>query len=880
MGAFIDTGRAVARVTPHRSNDFVRRGASQVKILRRLRSRGIFAFSALHLIVLSSLPLAIAEPLPPFAQEFVVQYCVDCHGEEKQKGDRRLDGMTADTVDGNNLLMLEEALDMLNLGDMPPDEKKVKQPSVAEKRRMIEWLTERLTIAEDSKAPVSTVLRRLNRHEYLNTMRDLLGIKSEVFDVAFDFPDDATVHGFDNNGESLTLSDFQMRRYLEVADRFLDKAIRFETKQPEARRLRFTANDFGGVLPEDRTRAPVTWRINFHDEYLDIGHGKPIERHPNYPQKFAKSGGVPEDGYYKIIVKAEAMSRLDHPYEARDFQTDLTEPLKMGIVVAPELRLLGKNAHEGRRPVKVFDLADEVPTNYVVTVWMEKGSAPFVHWVNGVSSKGTIRKVADKYHPEVVRTQDYLLQEGLAESKNLDSQTIGEVYDGPRIRVHSMEIIGPVYESWPPKSHRMLFGDSTNPKRVDVAATLVEFASRAFRRPQSAEDVQHYVDFVKQQTQAGKSREEALKLALSAIMSSPKFLYLDEGDEQEAKELDSYQLASRLSYFLWSSMPDEALFSLAKSDGLLDPEIIEAQVERMLKDPKAMAFVERFTDGWLRLNTLGSMLPDDKTFERYYTDRLESAMKEETRRFFANLLVSNGSILDFLDSDYSFVNGPLAKHYGFEGIDGEAFRKVRFPEDAHRGGLLGQASVLTVTANGVETSPVVRGVWILENILGSPPSPPPPDVEPLEPDTRGATTIREQLKKHRSDQACADCHAKIDPLGFALEFYDPIGGYRERYPSVSDDNRRVRGKPVDGSGELPSGESFHDEKGLKKALMGRKDRFALALTEKLLTYGTGREMTFRDHSEMERISTEIAECGYGLRDLVKAVASSEVFARR
>ena len=839
-----------------------------------------FAKSLLPLIYLVIASAAIAEPLPPFAQDFVNQYCIDCHGEEKQKGDRRMDGMTADTADGNNLLMLEEALDMLNLGDMPPDEKKVRQPSVGEKRQMIEWLTERLTIAEKSKAPVSTVLRRLNRHEYLNTMRDLLGIKPEVFDTAFDFPDDATVHGFDNNGESLTLSDYQMRRYLEVAERFLDKSIRFESKRPGSQRLRFTANDFGGVLPEDRTRAPVTWRINFHDKYLDIGHGKPIERHPNYPLKFAKSGGVPEDGYYKIVVRAEGMSRLDHPYEASDFQTDLTEPLKMGIVVAPELRLLGKNAHEGRRPVKVFDLADEVPTDYEVTVWMEKGSAPFVHWVNGVSSKGTIRKVADKYHPEVVRTRDYLLQEGLAEAKNLDSKTIGEVYDGPRIRVHSMEIIGPVYESWPPESHRMIFGDETDPKDVDVSTTLIDFATRAFRRPQEREDVQHYIDFVEEQTKAGKSREAALKLTLSAILSSPRFLYLDEGDEEEARKLDSYQLASRLSYFLWSSMPDEELFGLAARDELTDPETLTLQVDRMLKDPKASSFVERFTDGWLRLNTLGSMLPDDKTFESYYSDRLEFAMREETRHFFANLLNTNGSILDFIDSDYSFVNGPLAKHYGFEEISGEAFRKVHFDGESHRGGLLGQASILTVTANGVETSPVVRGVWILENILGTPPSPPPPDVEPLEPDTRGATTIREQLKKHRSDQACADCHAKIDPLGFALEFYDPIGGYRDRYPSVSENNQRVRGKPVDGSGELPSGESFHDERGLKRALMGRKDRFALALTEKLLTYGTGREMTFRDHPEMERIATEIAECGYGLRDLVTAVASSEVFANR
>ena len=836
---------------------------------------GLLAISVAALLLSG----ASADELPPFANEFISEYCIGCHGEEKQKGDRRLDGMSADVFDEDNLTMLEEALDMLNLGDMPPDEKKVTQPSSGETRQMIDWLTERLTVAEDSRAPVSTVMRRLNRYEYVNTLRDLLGVHTEAFDATFDFPQDPTVDGFDNNGESLVLSDFQLRRYLEVADEFLDKAIRFETKKPDSKKYRFTANDFGGVLPEERTRAPVTWRINFHGKYLDIGHGQPVERHTNYPLKFSKTG-VPEDGYYKIVVQAEAINRLDHPYSNADFKMDFSEPMKMGLVIAPEPRLLQKNAHEGRRDVAVFDLADEVPTDYEATVWLEKGSTPFVHWSNGVSSKGTITKVAAKYHPEVVRTKDYLLLEGLAKAQNLENKTIGDVYEGPRLRVHSLEITGPVYEMWPTKSHQMIFGEETRPAKVDIDGTLLDFAKRAFRRPQIQEDVQHYADFVRQQRKSGKTPEAALKLGLAAMLSSPKFLYLDEGDEAKSTELDDYQLASRLSYFLWSSMPDEELMSLAESNQLGDPATLSSQVDRMLKNRKAMAFVDHFTDGWLRINTLGSMLPDEKGFEAYYSQRLEYAMREETRRYFANLLTTNGPILDFLDSDYTFLNGPLAKHYGFEGINGEAFRRVSLPKNAHRGGLLGHASVLTVTANGVETSPVVRGVWILENILGTPPSPPPPDVEPLEPDTRGATTIREQLKKHRNAQACADCHAKIDPLGFALEFFDPIGGYRRSYPSVKSGQKQVPGKRVDGSGELPSGESFKDESGLKQVLLGRKDRFAHTLTEKLLVYGTGREMTFRDNGEIAEISTELAEDGYGLRDLVIAVASSEVFGNR
>ena len=817
--------------------------------------------------------------LPPMADAFVAEYCVGCHGEEKQKGDRRLDGLSLDFSESGNLTLVEEVLDMLNLGDMPPLEDDVKQPDIGETRQMIDWLTETLTVAAETQVPDSTVMRRLNRDEYENTLRDLLGVHAEAFEATADFPEDVIVDGFDNVGEALVLSDFQLRRYLEVAEEYLDKAIRFEPEQPESQLYRFTADDFGGVLPEDRTRAPVTWRVNFHNQYMDIGHGESIERHPNYPQNFSKNG-VPSDGYYRIMVRAEAINRLDHPYTAKDFKIDFSEPMKMGLVIAPEPRLLSRSAYKGRRDVMGFELADEVPTDYSATVWLEKGSTPFFHWINGVASKPTITRVAAKYHPEVVQTQDYLLQEGLEEAKNLDNSTIGEVYEGPRMRVHAMEIEGPTFDAWPQRSHRTIFGGETNVNRVDIERILVEFGSRAYRRPQTSGDIQHYIDFVRQQEDAGKTPETALKLGLAAMLSSPKFLYLDEGDEATGRELDAYQLASRLSYFLWSSMPDESLFRLAETGELKKPAVLQLEVDRMLKNEKADAFVSRFTDAWLRLNTLGSMLPDEKEFEAYYTQRLERAMRVETREFFSSLLATNGAIEDFLDSDYTFVNGPLAKHYGLADVHGETFRRVNLPADSNRGGLLGHASVLTVTANGVETSPVVRGVWVLENILGTPPSPPPPDVEPLEPDTRGATTVREQLVKHREVQACADCHAKIDPIGFALEFFDPIGGYRENYPGPRTGRAREIGQPIDGAGELPSGEFFDTAHGLKQVLLARKDRFAHTLTEKLLVYATGRKMTFRDRREISEIATMDPDTSLGLRDLVTAVVSSETFRNR
>jgi hypothetical protein len=601
---------------------------------------------------------------------------------------------------------------------------------------------------------------------------------------------------------------------------------------------------------------------------------------------FEKIGGAPADGWYNIRVKADAANRLDHPYGPDEFVRYRTQPLKMALWIAPEARLLDKNAQDGRRLVNTWDLPDGAPRDFVARVWMTKGSIPFVSWANGQASKGAIRKIAEKFHPEVIRPTDTELDAArlgdpeaitLVErlKKNANNPLMSEVFRGPMMRVWGMEIEGPSYESWPPASHRKIFGDVTDASRVDVDHVVRAFASRAFRQPVEAPEVAHYVAYVRKRVEAGDSHTKALKLGLAGILTSPRFLYLDEGNDEAGGELRPHELASRLSYFLWSSMPDERLSSLAAGDELSDAARRQVQVDRMLRDERAGAFVERFTSSWLWMHKLGTMPPDLKTFGSYYDDRLEDAMERETYLFFADLLENNGSILNFIDSDYTFVNGPLAKHYGIGGVTGERFRRVALRPEHRRGGLLGQGSVLTLSANGIETSPVVRGVWILENILGTPPSPPPPDVEPLEPDTRGTTTVRQQLDRHRTDPACADCHSKIDPLGFALEFYDPVGGFRTHYGA-----RGRTGPAVDGAGELPSGESFRDERELKALLMARKDLFTKMLAEKLLIYGTGRAMTFRDRVAIDAIAAEVARKGYGLRDLVMAVADSEPFLRR
>lgn len=849
---------------------------------------GVLPLTVMVLAVIASTALAVDEPeatFTPSVSTYFKTYCYRCHGETTQKGDRRLDQLPfVIEADSDAASLLEEALDAINRGDMPPAKKGVIQPPAADTSRVVASITGYLSHLSNADTVSATMLRRLNRVEYVNTMRDLLGLRTEFFSFTSDFPADAIEDGFDNNGEALTLSDLQLQRYLEVAEEALDAASFFDVERPSAQQWHYTAKDFNGVLSYER--APVTWRLIVNDEYMEIGHGQPRERAPNYVKAFARSGGVPADGWYTISVKASAANRLDHGYEHREFERYRNQPLKMALWIAPNIRLLDKTAADQRELLKVWDLPDDQPEVFTQRVWLNKGAIPFVSWTNGVSSKGNIRLVAEKHHPEVIRstnTQRDAAQLGDPESKalvarlakNASNKLLSEVYHGPRIRVWNMDIEGPDFEQWPPASHQLLFGKETDALKIDIEQTVVRFATRAFRQPVSAAAAKHYVTFIRDRISNHDSRAKAIKLGLAAILTSPRFLYLDEGNDEADSELTPHELATRLSYFLWSSMPDDELSMAAESGKLETADGLTTQINRMLRDDKANDFVEHFTDTWLRINALGSMPPDPKAFESYYRDRLEELFKKETRLFFSDLLATNGSIVQLLDSDYTFINDALAKHYGITDIHGEHFRKVALRPEHRRGGLLGQGSILTLSANGIETSPVVRGIWVLENILGTPPPPPPPDVEPLEPDTRGTTTIREQLNKHRKVAACADCHRKIDPAGFALEFYDPIGGFRTRYPG------RGKNRPVvDGSGQLPTGETFEDERGLKKLLVARKDRFAEALTAKLLTYATGRSMTFRDDTDIKKNAAACAENGYGLRDLIIGVVTSETFQKR
>jgi hypothetical protein len=405
---------------------------------------------------------------------------------------------------------------------------------------------------------------------------------------------------------------------------------------------------------------------------------------------------------------------------------------------------------------------------------------------------------------------------------------------------------------------------------------LTEFTARAYRRPAQTEEIDRLMRLIAVRRQAGRSTLKAYRDGLCAVLCSPGFLYLDEPGDGDT-QLSAHALASRLSYFLWSSMPDQPLLDLAARGAFDDPDALAEQARRMLADPRSSGFIDGFLDSWLALCDLGSMPPDRAKFEAYYRYGLQASMRQETRLFMRHLLDNNLSIANFLDSDFTFVDAPLARHYGLAAPPppGTGFAKVQL-SDHRRGGLLGQASVLTVTANGIDTSPVVRGIWLLENILGTPPSPPPPDVEPLDPDVRGATTIREQLEKHRKIATCYERHRTIDPPGFALENFDAIGAWRDHYDPGTDGKARS----VDPAGQLPDGRAFANIAGLKTLLGTRLDQFAHCLTEKLLAYSIGRTLAAADRPHVARIVAEARARGYGLRDLVLLVVQSEPFQSR
>ena len=821
------------------------------------------------------------------AVPFLKEHCFRCHGAEKQKGDRRFDILGTDLGAEDTLAGWQDILDILNLGEMPPPEEE-ERPGDAAVAQVVAVLTKVIAEAHvfartDADTPV---LRRMNRREYRNTIRDLLGRNNSLVDPTQGFPEDKEVDGFDNFGAVLTTSGHLLGYYLAAADRMMEESIDFGPR-PELRRWTFAP-------PFDRTtRSHTGWvpqEAQNTTEFQSIFQGTK-ERH-GYRPLDELADGVPHSGYYRIRINACGLHR-NHRYPAALIPTDKDEPIRLAVVSGSREQGPLQLRQPNERTLAVFDLPDDHPGWVEATIWLDRGYLPRMTYENGPYSFKPLVEPIHRLHPEVFPAEltkifedaPPTMRDGVALPVKSFLQSMNgkhwweicQSMQTPQIRIFGVELEGPILEQWPPSSHRIIFGDKPfTPERIEEI--IEAFATRSFRRPVKQSELRGLVGVARHQRAAGASAVDALKVALQATLCSPTFLYIDSGEAQNDPVARNYRLASCLSYFLWSTMPDERLLGLAAAGRLTEPSVLLGEARRMLQDARVGAFVADFTDRWLRLYKLGKMPPDSRKFQIYYTGNLEQAMRRETQLFFNELLQSNGDIGNFIQASFTYVNRPLARHYGLDtsafprsqGLAGEGFQRVVLPPGA-RGGLLAQASVLTVTANGIDTSPVIRGVWVLENILGTPPNPPPPDVEPLEPDIRGAETIREQLVKHRKVATCASCHSKIDPIGFALEEFDAIGKVRRHYDA--------RGRQlVDTTGIMPDGTHFDDLSGLREILLRRKGgQIAHNLVEKLLSYGLGRHLTIRDRPEVDAIVRDVSERGYGLRDFVLATVLSEAF---
>ncbi len=829
-------------------------------------------FSAVLFLAALAAPLQAAAD-PAAIKRFVAAYCIECHGPEKQKADRRFDTLLLPATKEDALLDLKDMMDQLHLGDMPPAE--AKQPKSAEQKAVLEQLAQALSEGREALASTGgrTVLRRLNRREYLNTVGDLFALNMAAFDPTTNFPRDQAEEHMDNLGDVLRTSGYLLEQYLEAADVVVEKA--FALPERPAERTWHFRGDFK-TQPE---MSNAHRRLN--NSFIGLYECMDTPHHEGgYGFISAFEAGVPADGYYEIQVRVQAMNR-QHPYDPKIFGTDAREPFRLGLVPGDAKAGALYQPQPLQPMLAELVLADGEPVWRTVRVWLDAGQTPRFVFPNGSKSARNSWAKIIEYHKDKWPKDDAKSERNRDRKNGLGivENRIISVVEGklPHIRIHEVKIRGPLVEQWPPASQQAVLGGKPFAPE-NLREVLRAFADRAYRRPATDEEVARLVGVATKRMGTGRSPREGLKDALKAALSSPSFLYLAQdtvptGDDPKARPpLNGFALASRLSYFLWSTMPDAELLRLAASGELARPEVLVAQTRRMLASPRAEALVSGFLDSWLNLRNLGSMPPDRRDFEPYYYKGLEQAFKTETRLFMRDLIARDASIVGFLDANYSFLNQPLATHYGVGDLGDPAraheFRRVEFP-DARRGGLLGMGSVLTVSANGIETSPVVRGVFLLENILGTPPPPPPDDVPAIDPDVRGAKSIRELVSKHRESPNCYGCHQKIDPLGFALENFDPVGAWRTSYGK----------KPIDAAGELPGGEKFSDVTGLKQVLVKRRDIFARMLTDRLLTYACGRRIGVLDDPGVEKILAAFPSREPGLRSLIEAVVTSELFLR-
>ena len=774
-----------------------------------------------------------------FADEgvlFLEQYCYSCHS-----GDQPEAALSLDTIEDNEALLknhdvIERVLEMLRTHQMPPEGSD--QPPAEDMETFFQHVE--TAIEEASRHakpdPGRITVRRLNRVEYKNSVRDLLGAD---FDPTENFPADDVGHGFDNIGDVLTMSPLLMERYLEAAEAIATRVIILNPPKPSTNYINVKY-----LNPRHKDVPDARYRV------LD----------PNVTEQWKSGPFFTPARPLKLLADAETYLRAtlyaetdNETSNGADNVTNTETPVQIALFI------------QGK------DLEDVSPQTEL---------ARLVGYDTSTNNRIKILKIFNitSRDPKKLQTVRFLVT-GIDNIDNAGIAMVKPEHGEPqaKLQIRSITSVGPLETR--PKSHLKILACTPDIPQIDqTREVLTRLLRKAYRRPPTENEVEQLTQYAESIQADGANWEASIQQAIKVILCSPKFLFRlelnDRPQTDEPQPIDEWHLASRLSFFLWSSIPDDTLLELAEKNQLT--ESLDAQVQRMLADPKASELASNFGTQWLQIQRLDTVTPDPERFPSF-SNKLRASMLKETELFLESIFREDRSIIDILDADYTFLNQRLTGHYGIwrnadgEPIKGDAFQRVAI-KNPIRGGILTHASVLTVTSNPTRTSPVKRGRWVLEQILGAPPPPPPPDVPELEEDHEAitGTTLRERLEQHRDDPGCANCHAKMDPIGFAMENFDAIGKFREKDGELA----------IDTEGQLPDGTSFQGIVDLKQILIDRKKQFAKCLTEKMLIYALGRGLEYYDKPTVDRIVTQLEANDYKVSVLITEIVKSDPFRLR
>jgi len=797
-------------------------------------------------------------------EQFLGRYCLECHDADVHKGDRSFHQFKLPLKTLPAVIEARDIIDQLTLREMPP--KKADQPSDEERLAVIRALRDGTAAAQASLQSTGsrTVLRRLSNREYESTLAALFGRRVDTLGLTADFPKEKTARHLDTIGQSLVTSGFLVDQYFLSANRLVETRLGKPATAPKT----WTFNK--NVVQYEELQGSHKAAFNFR--YLNIYEQPNTDtRQGGYGHIEDFKQGVPVSGLYDIEVEAAALHRDTH-YDPAIFGIDLSEPFILGVVPGDVTK---GHIHypQAIEPLLASSVVpDNTPTRLKFRVWLEAGQTPRFIFPNGpYESRASVLTINKRYEKEFSTPVG---SSGVGRSHILKEGKL------PHIRISEIILQGPVAEPAGGAEEVAIFGkDGFQADRA--LDQLFAFAAKAYRRPlQDTDRASIRKMHEKRLAEKAAPRQAALDV-VKLILCSPSFLYLSEVTTESDRRLQPHDLATRLAYALWATPPDETLLAAAAAGRITGDAELKKEIARLLADERADGFINGFLDSWLNLRDLGGMPPPRETNRAYYAEDLPASMKEEVRLFFRDMLKENRPVNQFLQADHTFVDKKLAKLYDLPEQKtlrlADGFRKVSLEGNKHRGGLLGMAAVLTVSANGVETSPVTRGAWVSEHILGIKP-PPPPDVVPaIEPDVSGTTTIRERLAKHSTDRACAECHRKIDPYGFSLEAFDPIGRTRANYAKP----KKGPAPKIDTKGEFASGETYQDFAGFRDILHDkRNEQFTRHLIRSLLAYSSGRLMEPADEFAIDRIHEKVKQQGLGLRSLVVECLTSDVFRSR